>query len=71
VFDERLLYARNMTRHSQLVAGLTVITTGVLLLLSNLHVVDVRDLGHYWPASLIVIGFGKLIADHVKASELN
>jgi hypothetical protein len=60
-----------MTRHSQLVAGLTVITAGVLLLLSNLHVVDVREVGRYWPTSLIVIGFGKLIADRVRTSQIN
>jgi Domain of unknown function (DUF5668) len=60
-----------MTRHSQLVAGLALTAAGVLLLLSNLHIVNVHEVSRYWPASLIVIGFGKLIADRVKPSEIN
>jgi len=50
---------------------MVVTAAGVLLLLSNLHIVNVHDVSRYWPASLIVIGFGKLIADRVKASEIN
>jgi Domain of unknown function (DUF5668) len=56
-----------MERNIRLVAGGAALVAGVLLLLVNLHIVDAHELRRYWPATLIIVGFAKLIADRGRA----
>lgn len=44
----------------RLVPALVLISVGAIFLLSNLHVLRVRDLIHYWPVVLMVAGVFKL-----------
>jgi hypothetical protein len=45
----------------QLMWGLLLIGLGGALLLDQLDILDIRDLWHYWPLILIVIGINKMI----------
>jgi predicted membrane protein len=44
----------------RLVPALVLIAVGAIFLLSNLHVMRVRDVFHYWPVVLMVAGVFKL-----------
>lgn len=45
----------------QVVWGLLLVLFGVVLLLDQLDVFDVRELWHYWPLLLVVFGANKMI----------
>lgn len=49
-----------------LIPGLIVILIGVLFLLDNFHVIDIRHWWLYWPVALIAVGLVKLV-DSVSA----
>jgi hypothetical protein len=47
--------------HGKLVAGLVLITLGVLFLLDRFDVADFSDvIRHYWPTFIIIMGVSKL-----------
>jgi len=41
--------------------GFALAGLGLFFLLNNLNIVTIQDLGRWWPLSLIVIGFAKLL----------
>lgn len=45
----------------QLVWGLVVIAVGVVLFLDNMDLIAVRDLWHYAPLLLVVVGMNKMV----------
>ncbi len=45
----------------QLMWGLVLIGFGVAVLLDRFYMFDIRDLWHYWPLLLVVIGINKMI----------
>lgn len=44
-----------------MVAGLVLATLGVLFTLDNLHIVHAREILHYWPAVLLLIGLAQIL----------
>jgi predicted membrane protein len=46
---------------SQLVAGLVLAGLGMLFLLDNLHIIRAREVLHYWPAVLLVVGVSQIL----------
>ncbi len=44
----------------RMAAGLIVMTLGLLFLLDNLDVLEIDDLGRWWPLLLVALGVGKL-----------
>jgi hypothetical protein len=46
---------------SQLFAGLLLAALGLLFMLDNLHLIDVRDVLRYWPAILIAVGISQFV----------
>jgi predicted membrane protein len=46
---------------AQLVAGLVLAGLGTLFLLDNLHIVHAREILHYWPAVLLLIGVSQIL----------
>ncbi len=45
----------------QILWGLLLVAIGAVLLLQQFDLVDVYDLWHYWPLSLVVLGLNRMI----------
>lgn len=52
---------RNFFISPRIVVGLCILLIGIIYLLSNLDVLEVRYILYYWPAILIILGFVYLI----------
>jgi len=50
------------------VAPITLIVLGVIFLLNNLEVLELRRVLRYWPVVMIVLGFFLLYARYAKAN---
>ncbi len=50
------------------VAGGTIVVSGVLLLLNNLHVVTIGDLRTFWPLIPVVLGLAHIADSHTPFS---
>jgi Domain of unknown function (DUF5668)/Cell wall-active antibiotics response 4TMS YvqF len=58
--QQRLMKLRHGGRSRVAVSGI-LITLGVLLFLSNLGIIPIRNVWDFWPAIPIAIGFGSLV----------
>jgi predicted tellurium resistance membrane protein TerC len=51
--------------HSQIGIGIFLLLVGVVLLLDNFNILNVRPVWRFWPVIIIAIGLGKLLEAQV------